>query len=376
MWHSIWGEPRPADPPPIGRLDWLLVGVLAIAALIEGIARPGLVGQPFVTGLAVALMPALVWRRNRPLLMCVIGFAVAGLLSALAWATATDEIGLYSMMAVLILLYSLVRWGSGRDIVLGLVCVAISAGFGLSVTSAGPAEVIGSVLLLLLFVAFATVFRYRAALWDRQQRAVRNHERLALARELHDTVAHHVSAIAVQAQAGGVVVGTQPDQASGIFAAIESEASLTLAEMRAMVRVLRDDQADAYAPRLGVTALTGLVRSDSTPAVEVSLTGSLAGLPPAVDAAVYRIAQEALTNALRHARNATRVVIELRAEGDVVRVRVVDDGLPASRAGVEHGFGLPGMTERAHMLGGSMRAGPGADRGWVVEAVLPARGLT
>ncbi|MEZ5199971.1 MAG: histidine kinase [Micropruina glycogenica] len=259
---------------------------------------------------------------------------------------------------------------------LGLVCVAISAGFGLYVTSAGPAEVIGSVLLLLLFVAFAAVFRYRAALWDRQQRAVRNHERLALARELHDTVAHHVSAIAVQAQAGGVVVGTQPDQASGIFAAIESEASLTLAEMRAMVGVLRDDQADAYAPRLGVTALTGLVRSDSTPAVEVSLTGSLAGLPPAVDAAVYRIAQEALTNALRHARNATRVVIELRAEGDVVRVRVVDDGLPASRAGVEHGFGLPGMTERALMLGGSLRAGPGADRGWVVEAVLPARGLT
>lgn len=94
-----------------------------------------------------------------------------------------------------------------------------------------------------------------------------------------------------------------------------------------------------------------------------------------MDAAVYRIAQEALTNALRHARNATRVVIELRAEGDVVRVRVVDDGLPASR-GVEHGFGLLGMTERAHMLGGSMRAGPGADRGWVVEAVLPARGLT
>ena len=158
--------------------------------------------------------------------------------------------------------------------------------------------------------------------------------------------------------------------------AIESEASLTLAEMRAMVRVLRDDQADAYAPRLGVTALTGLVRSDSTPAVEVSLTGSLAGLPPAVDAAVYRIAQEALTNALRHARNATRVVIEVRAEDDVVRVRVVDDGLPASRAGVEHGFGRLGMTERAHMLGGSLRAGPGADRGWVVEAVLPARGLT
>lgn len=84
----------------------------------------------------MALMPALVWRRNRPLLMCVIGFAVAGLLSALAWATATDEIGLYSMMAVLILLYSLVRWGSGREIALGLVCVAISAGFGLYVTSA------------------------------------------------------------------------------------------------------------------------------------------------------------------------------------------------------------------------------------------------
>lgn len=371
VWRSISRERRPADAPPVGRLDWLLVGVFAAATLVEGIVRPGLAWQPLVTVLALTLAPALLWRRSRPLLAAVAGWGVVGLLSVLQLAAHAGDLGLYSMMAVLILLYSLVRWGSGREMVLGTAFVAVVVALGMYVSSAGWTDVFGGSVLLLLFVALAAVFRYRADLWHRQQREIRNQERVALARELHDTVAHHVSAIAVQAQAGGVVAGIQPEKATEVLAAIESEASRTLAEMRSMVRVLREEEAVAYSPQLGVADLPALARADTTLTVEVSLHGSLTRLARPVDAALYRLAQESLTNAVRHARSATRVGIDVRREGDAVRLRVSDDGQTAPGPVPELGFGLLGMAERAQLLGGSLSAGPGAGGGWVVEAVLP-----
>ncbi len=376
VWRSIWREQRPAHPSPVGRFDWLLVGGFEAAALVEGIARPGLAWQPFVTVVAMALMPALLWRRSRPLMTCVVGFGLAGTLSVLQLSTQSGDLGLYSMMAVLILLYSLVRWGSGREIALGMPFVTAIVALGMYVASAGSADVVGGSLFLLLFVALAAVFRYRADLWNRHQREIRNQERLSLARELHDTVAHHVSAIAVQAQAGGVVAGAEPGRAAEILAVIESEASRTLAEMRAMVRVLREDGWDAYAPQLGVADLSALARADARPAVEVTLAGSLTRLPRPVDATIYRLAQEALTNAVRHARSASRVGIDVCRVGDVVRLRIADDGLTHPGQGAEPGFGLTGMAERAQLLGGSLSAGPGPGGGWVVEAVLPAGGPT
>ncbi len=373
--RSLWHEPRPADAPPVGRLDWLLVGVFAAAALVEGIARPGLAWQPLVTVLALALMPALLWRRGRPLMAALVGWGAAGLLSVLQLTAHAGDLGLYSMTAVLILLYSLVRWGSGREMVLGTAFVTVVVALGMYASSAGWADVFGGSVLLLLFVALAAVFRYRADLWHRQQREIRNQERVALARELHDTVAHHVSAIAVQAQAGGVVAGIQPEKAAEVLAAIESEASRTLAEMRSMVRVLREEEAVAYSPQLGVADLPALARADATPTVEVSLNGSLTRLARPVDAALYRLAQESLTNAVRHARSATRVGIDVRREGDAVRLRVSDDGQTEPGPAPELGFGLLGMAERAQLLGGSLSAGPGPEGGWVVEAVLPVEAL-
>jgi signal transduction histidine kinase len=373
--RSIWHEPRPADPPPIGRLDWLLVGVFTAAALVEGIVRPDLEWRPLVTVLAVALMPALLWRRGRPLIAALVGWGVAGLLSVLQLTMHAGDLGLYSMMAVLILLYSLVRWGSGREMVLGTAFVTVVVMLGMYASSAGWTDVFGGSVLLLSLVALGAVFRYRADLWHRRQREIRNQERVALARELHDTVAHHVSAIAVQAQAGGVVAGIQPEKAAEVLAAIESEASLTLAEMRSMVRVLREEEAVAYSPQPGVADLPDLARADATPTVEVSLDGSLARLAAPVDAALYRLAQESLTNALRHARSATRVGIDVRREGDAVRLRVSDDGQTEPGPARERGFGLLGMAERAHLLGGSLSAGPGPAGGWVVEAVLPVEAL-
>ena len=373
--RSIWDEPRPADAPPIGRLDWLLVGVFAAAAVLEGIVRPDLAWRPLVVVLALALLPALLWRRSRPLMAALVGWGVAGLLSVLQLTADAGDLGLLSMMAVLILLYSLVRWGSGREMVLGTAFVTVVVALGMYASSAGWAEVLGASALLLMIVALAAVFRYRADLWQRQQREIRNEERVALARELHDTVAHHVSAIAVQAQAGGVVAGTQPEKAAEVLAAIESEACRTLAEMRSMVRVLREEEAVAYSPQLGVADLPALARADATPTVEVSLHGSLNRLAPPVDAALYRLAQESLTNAVRHARGATRVGIEVRREGNAVRLRVSDDGQTEPGPAPEPGFGLLGMAERVQLLGGSFSAGPGPEGGWVVEAVLPVEAL-
>ncbi len=369
--RPLWHEPRPADAPPIGRLDWLLVGVFAAVALLEGIVRPDLAWRPLVTVLALALVPALLLRRSRPLLAVLLGWGAAGLLSVLQLTADATDLGLLAMMAVLILLYSLVRWGSGREMVLGTAFVAAVVVLGMYAASAGWAEVLGASALLLMIVALAAVFRYRADLWARQQREIRNEERVALARELHDTVAHHVSAIAVQAQAGGVVASTQPERAAEVLAAIESEASQTLAEMRSMVRVLRDDESVAYSPQMGVADLPALARADTTPTVEVSVDGSLPQLARPVDAALYRLAQESLTNAVRHARGATRVRIDVRREGRFVRLLVTDDGRLEPRRVPAPGFGLLGMSERAQFLGGTLSAGPRPEGGWLVEAVLP-----
>ena len=391
LWPAIWREPRPVGARPVGRADWLLVGGFEAAAVIEGLARPELAGQPYVTLLAMALMPALLWRRSHPLTTCLIGFGVAGLLSVIQLVADTEDLGPTSMMVVLILLYSLVRWGSGREILVGMPCIAAVVALGMFAAAATAPDLIGGSLLLLLIASLAAVFRARADLWQRQRREIRTQERLALARELHDTVAHHVSAIAVQAQAGGVIVRTQPAQAAQMLTAIEAEATRTLAEMRAMVRVLREDDWEdgredgreggrgdgrgderaAYSPLPGVGELPALARADATPAVDVSLTGAVTALPRPVDAAVYRIAQEALTNALRHARSATRVAIDLSRVGDSVRLRVTDDGLPHPGSVAPPGFGLTGMAERAQLLGGSLQAGPAPHGGWVVEAVLP-----
>jgi signal transduction histidine kinase len=103
--------------------------------------------------------------------------------------------------------------------------------------------------------------------------------------------------------------------------------------------------------------------------VDLGLDGDLDGLPPAVDAAVYRIVQESVTNAMRHAVDATEVVVRITGEPQTVRVTVRDDGARAGRG--RDGFGLAGLRERADLLGGELSSGPGTDQGWLVEAKLP-----
>ncbi|MFE3285625.1 sensor histidine kinase, partial [Streptomyces sp. NPDC059233] len=148
-----------------------------------------------------------------------------------------------------------------------------------------------------------------------------------------------------------------------------------LEEMRAMVAALRDRGVGVeLAPPAGVADLERLVRTPGGRLrVDLGLDGELDALPPAVDAAVYRIVQESVTNAMRHAVDATEVVVRVTAERHTVRVSVRDNGQRTGRG--RAGFGLAGLRERAALLGGKLQAGPGVDHGWHVEAELP-RGRT
>jgi len=369
--RSLWAEPRAADPPPRGWRDWALVGVLMVTGLLEGILQNDVAWRPFATVLEVGLAPVLLWRRTHPLACVLVGFGTAMVLGLASLAGAPD-VGLDTMVfVVLVLVYALVRWGSGREIVIGLVVVGAAAVIGTVADATGPADVIGGFGILAAAAAGGAAFRYRAESRRRALDQIRSQERVGLARELHDVVAHHVSAIAVQAQAGRAMAGQRPEAGLEALAAIEGEASRTLAEMRAMVRVLRDGAPTEYAPQPGVADLASLARRDPVPVVDVELPDHLDQLPPQVDTAVYRLAQEAVTNALRHARNASRVEIRVVEGAGRLRLRVADDGRIDPARSAARGFGLLGMTERVQLLGGTLRAGPAPEGGWTVEAELP-----
>jgi signal transduction histidine kinase len=367
-WRALWNEPRPATVPARSWRDWALVAVGWTAALVEAIWRPDVDWRAVVTVVALGVVAVLPWRRDHPLSCVLVGFGAGMVLTTGQLLAGTQDLGLYTMIVVLVLLYALVRWGSGREIVLGLGFVVVAAGCSFAATASGPGDLVGGTAVLLAAIADGAAFRYRADVWDRRLADIRSEERVGLARELHDTVAHHVSAIAVQAQAGRAVAQTSPEVALEALATIEQEASRTLAEMRGMVRVLRQGLDAEYAPAPGVSDLSRLAREEGPPRVVVRVAGEVAELSSAVDAAVFRIVQEAVTNALRHARGASLVEVDVVGHADRVCVVARDDGRGEDPVGT--GYGLVGMTERVQLLGGRLTAGPEGG-GWVVRAELP-----
>ncbi|HEY6592792.1 MAG TPA: histidine kinase [Asanoa sp.] len=370
--RTLWTEPRPPEAPGRVWRDWALLAAGFAGVLLEATLRDDVVWRPVAIAVAVWLAVLPMWRRTHPLAMVALGFGATTLLEVVSLVAARREpVGLYTGLIVLVLVYALPRWGSGREIVLG--GVVILAAFALSVVAADtPAvdQVVGFGFLLLPAVIGASV-RFRATARERQLERMRSRERERLARELHDTVAHHVSAIVIRAQAGRVVAGTDPAAAVEALEGVEEEGARTLEEMRAMVAALRDGGAGAeLTPPGGVADLERLIRAPGGRLrVHLGLDGELEALPPAVDAAVYRIVQESVTNAMRHAVDATEVVVRVTGEPQRVRVTVRDDGARAGRG--RDGYGRAGLRERAALLGGELRAGPGAERGWRVEAELP-----
>jgi signal transduction histidine kinase len=195
-------------------------------------------------------------------------------------------------------------------------------------------------------------------------------ERNRIAREMHDVLAHAVSMMVVQAEAGPVVVEKDPARAVQAFDAISATGKQALTELRRLLGVLREDDARPLAPQPGLDQLPDLADQVRRAGVDVELagTGTPRGLPPAVDLAVYRIVQEALTNVVKHAGPA-RVTVRLEPTAEGLRVEVADDGPGCLTPGA--GRGLLGMRERAASVGGTVTAGSGRDGGWVVTAELP-----
>ena len=217
-------------------------------------------------------------------------------------------------------------------------------------------------------------------------------ERARIARELHDVVAHHISMIAVQAETGRLTTPGLPDAGAQRFAAIGDTARAGLTEMRRLLGVLREDaeqdkepQPDLEPagpartgadrrPQPGLPQLGDLVdgaREASGSVVRLIMSGQAARLDPGVELAAYRIVQEALTNARRHAPGAA-VDVELRYADDALRLRIRDNG-PGQAARYHAGHGLLGMRERAAAVGGSLQTGDAGGGGFLVEAELPAK---
>lgn len=365
------GPPRPARAP---WWDRALVAILVPLALLESLLRDDLAGRPIAIALGLVTVCMIALRRTHPFGAFAAAFGVAIVATSIELAGGFEVDPLHSSVAILLLPYSLFRWGAGREAAIGLAFLACVYLLSLLAGEmAGAPDAIGAAVVLLFPALAGAAVRFRANAHARELDHVKLREREQLARELHDTVAHHASAIVIQAQAGRAVAAARPEAALAALSAIEGEATQVLAELRELVGALRDGEAAApLGPRAGIRDIARLARDGAHP-VEVELSGELDGLRPMVQAAVYRLAQESITNAIRHARNASRILVRVVAEGDVVRLTVSDDGdLPRSAARGA-GFGIAGMAERAALLGGSLSAGP-VEGGWTVEAVLPRDG--
>jgi len=274
----------------------------------------------------------------------------------------------------------------------GLVAVAGTA--YASAASGGGLQregllVLGSVLLglVVLYGLGVGIGVYLRDL-DRQRRdaaeLARAAVRVDLARDLHDLIAHHVTAIVVQAQAGQLVAG-DPERTAAVLRTIEGEAQRSLGAMRSLVGSLRVTAATR--PTAGLDEIRALATGD--PGGEATTAGSVAAGPPVevtisdearrlvsedLAVTVHRIAREAVTNARRHARSATAIGVRVEVEGPAVTLTVADDGRGLLHDGGE-GYGLAGMRERAELVGGTVRAGPAEppEIGWRVLASFPIR---
>lgn len=375
MSRPFWAQPRAADPPgPLTR-DLLFVAAVAVAATVELLTREQLVWPALSWVVTVGLAGLLPWRRVRPLLVFVASFATVSAVDVVALLRDVEWEGLNTSAFMLVLPYALARWGSGREVGIGALVMVVP--LGLSVVAGDPVgEVLGGALVVLLSFAVGIAVRSSFELRAEEVAGLRSRERAELARELHDTVAHHVSAIAVQAQAGRVVAGSRPDAAVEALGVIEEEATRALEEMRSMVGALRQGDAADLRPQQGIRDLLRLERTGGAtgPRVVVTIAGGLDEVRPSVDAACFRLAQEAVTNSLRHARHASQVDVLVDGDEEHVRVTVVDDGRSSGTSMTSgQGFGLVGMAERAKLLGGTFDAGPRPDGGWTVVATLPRR---
>ena len=391
---------------------------VALAGLSAALTVLAIVGVTFAQGgpvsgsrwwtLPLLLVPAaaLLVRRTSPV-VCVVGVWVPIALHAALTGVAAE--GLFLVVPGWVSLYALAAYGSRRQLVAGLgvavICLVVHDLFDPAAwRSGGAAAWSAAFWTLLLFVPallggwVAGTRRARrlaadnAALERRRQdeaRAAVQEERARVARELHDAVTHNINIVVLQAMAASGVLDDNPDRVREPLTVIEHRAREALEEMRRMLGVLRDadGEPDTETPAAaqGVDDLDLLLggAADAGLTVEITTEGQRRRLPAALGLTLYRIVQEALSNAARHAAG-SRVSVRVRYEPEAVDLAIIDDGgdhaatsLSAPDKGQWSegaGLGLVGMRERVAAFGGMLEAGPHASGGFGVHARLPLRG--
>lgn len=258
----------------------------------------------------------------------------------------------------------------------------ITVGLILGVTF-HPARVAISTLGILVTFGIAEALRtrrdnldrYRRALAQRRQTEVQA-ERVRIARELHDVLAHSLSQINVQASVGLHLMEKQPGKAAEALSSIKETSKTALDEVRSVLGVLRaeggQDPSAPLVPEPDLSRLAGLAASVTSQGVEVTLHNGVTEAPKAVQLAIYRIVQESLTNVVRHAR-ATGATVTVQVETTDYVVTVADNGDGIEGSEPDSGRGLLGMRERAELLGGTLETGAAPHGGLLVTARIPVR---
>jgi signal transduction histidine kinase len=339
--------------------------------------------------LAVVAGGALVLRRTSPLAVLATTLAASAAIVALD----NDPSG----VSVGIALYTTAALCERRVSLAALVATTAIAATGSAITTDTPGRetsaTFGAIIVAMLSVgiwglgAYAqTQRRYRRELEERAASAEREREQLAriavheerasIARELHDIVAHSVSVMLVGVRGARDVLRTAPDAADDTLARVERSGEQSLAELRRILALLREPQQTAEShPQPSLAELDELVASYRTAGLPARLEviGEPMPLPSGVELSIYRIVQEALTNALKHS-DPTNVTVTLAFRDSRLELEVVDDGTTATPDAATAGQGLIGMRERLALLGGELETGPREGGGFRVAARLPVGG--
>jgi len=393
MDHPAQGAAAPARRwPPAGSAGsrWLATAVLAAAAGV--VMLTALAGPAVHQDSARLLVPLLagVWvvvLRRWPVV--VLGGVMVGAGVVTAWGSASLPFGVLLGLALYFPVLGLPR---RRSVVLAL---AVGAGLAVAVVYSAlavmraqvPAEVVESFVPVAgaWFIADSVAARRRyeaglAAQAERERAAGVGEERVRIAREMHDVIAHTLAVMTVQAGVGRRLAGKRPQQAAAALESIETVGRMAQDELHVVLGLLREGEGGAAplapAPRLAdVKTLADTVRAAGI-AVQLRMEGTGRPLPPSLELSVYRVVQEALTNVVKHAPGA-RAVVGLTVAAGKVRLDVRDDGGPggaAPRAGLGAGHGIAGMRERIGAFGGWLAAGPAAGGGFQVTAEVPVEG--
>jgi signal transduction histidine kinase len=375
--------------------DWVLA--VAFTLSIEyglwerppaGLSATG--GRALAAVLFALITVPLAWRRRAPL--AVLGVVTGAVLAASLLVHHTNGMPLEAFLALIIAFYSVGAHcgdrrgmlGGGLDLAILFVYDLIHGGLGQAHGSRPGAAAIFALAWLggremRRRRRELSVLRERAARLEHEReeraRAAVREERGRIARELHDVIAHSVSVMVIQAQAGPRLLG-DPEQVEGAFQSIESSGREALVELRRLLGILRtNDEQLAIGPQPGLGSLGSLldqVRDAGLP-VDLEIEGEQVPLPAGIDLSAYRIVQEALTNTLKHAGiTAARIVV--RYGTAALELEITDDGTDASTGNNSSGHGLVGMRERVALFGGHLEAGRRTGGGYAVRAQLPLAG--